>query len=82
MFWGLSERSPRGCVSLIQSFLANEMRVYDTGMVIDRAHRLGPVNRMYVRSGADPKRPLIVKFRDYLNISWLMHTGSETQTSG
>ena len=59
-------------MSLIQSFLANEMRVDDTGMVIDRAHRLGPINRMHVRSGADPKRPLIVKLRDYRDTEHIM----------
>ena len=65
VFWGISERSPRNCVSLIQSFLTKEMRLDDTGMVIDRAHRLGAVNRMHIRNGTDPKRPLIVRFRDY-----------------
>ena len=49
VFWSLSERSPRSCVSLIESFLTKELKADSTGMVIDRAHRMGAVNRMHIR---------------------------------
>lgn len=44
------------------------MRIDTGGVVIDRAHRLGAVNNTHIRNKSDPKRPIIVRFRDYRDV--------------
>ena len=60
IFWGLTERLKYDCSELLLSFLEDELEIDTTGMCIDRAHRLG--RRV---NGYDPRRPMIVRFRDY-----------------
>lgn len=72
IFWGITENNSRQCETLILSFLADEMRIDTAGIVIDRAHRLGPVKRTHVMNRSDPKRPIIVRFRDYRDIDHIL----------
>ena len=72
VFWGITENVKRGCEDLILDFLTHEMRIDTGGMVIDRAHRLGVVNNTHIRNKLDPKRPIIVRFRDYRDVDHVL----------
>ena len=72
IFRGITENNSRQCEGLILSFLADEMRIDTAGIVIDRAHRLGPITRTHVMNRSDPKRPIIVRFRDYRDIDHIL----------
>lgn len=65
LFWGLTENTPRNCEKLILNVIAREMRIDNAGIVIDRAHRVGAIKATHIINRTDPKRPLIVRFRDY-----------------
>ena len=72
IFWGITERGNRQCDTLILSFMADEMRIDCAGMVIDRAHRLGPIRRPDNWGRSDQRRPIIVRFRDYRDVDHIL----------
>jgi hypothetical protein len=51
------------------NFLEDELEIYTDNMVIERAHRLGP---RFNSRNEDPKRPIIVRFRDYMDTELIM----------
>ena len=72
IFWGITERGNRQCDTLILSFMADEMRIDCAGMVIDRAHMLGPIRRSDNWGRSDQRRPIIVRFRDYRDVDLIL----------
>lgn len=55
--------------------MEHELEIDTSNMCIDRAHRIGSVkhnNRSQGLHGFDPKRPIIVKFRDYIDTETVM----------
>ena len=71
IFWGISERLQyHDCKQLIHNFMRDQLFRYDRDfdpkeMCIERAHRLGSLRNDSYRDKPDPKRPIIVRFRDY-----------------
>ncbi|XP_060561123.1 putative uncharacterized protein DDB_G0267716 [Ruditapes philippinarum] len=70
IFWGLSENNSISSAELISNFLRDELDLNpptENPNVIERAHRLGSPRNQKYRNMSDPKRPLIVKFKDYID---------------
>ena len=66
IFWGISENIHHvTCQDLIQKILQNELEIDPSEICIERAHRLGTTRNTPVQYKDDPKRPIIVRFRDY-----------------
>lgn len=72
IFWGITERTRHSCVDLILRFLENELCIDTNGMYIQRAHRLGNVRNDKFKNKLDPKRPIIVYFRDYPDTEYIL----------
>ena len=72
IFWGITEKTGQECQEIIYNFMANELDIDTREMCIERAHRLGSQNSNINRSKADPKRPIIVRFRDYTATDTIM----------
>lgn len=72
IFWGLTENSKFLTKQLIYRFLEDELNIDTYEMVIERAHRLGSINSPANRSKDDPRRPIIVRFRDYADTDTVM----------
>ena len=79
VFWGITERLPyNDCKQLIYSFMRDQLfsgdRDFDPSreMCIERAHRLGSLRSESYRGKSDPKRPIIVRFRDYNDTELVM----------
>ena len=67
--YGLTENIRKHTAQIIMGFLESELHIDTREMVIDRAHRLGHVNTNRRR---DPKRPTVVRFRDYVDTERIM----------
>ena len=57
IFHGLEESREENCVEVVKKFIRDKSRVPDS-LIIERAHRLGPVK-------SDRTRPMIVRFLDF-----------------
>ena len=69
LFWGLSENYNENCFSVIREFIKHQLGLDADNMYLERAHRLGP-RRIGQRN---PKRPIIVNFRDYCDTDIIMN---------
>ena len=69
LFWGLSENYNENCFSVIREFIKHQLGLDADNMYLARAHRLGP-RRVGQRN---PKRPIIVNFRDYCDTNIIMN---------
>ena len=65
IFWGITEKSEIDCKTLILNFIEDELDLDTSNVYIERAHRLGSLTSDTNRSRYDPKRPIIVRLRDY-----------------
>ena len=77
VFWGITERLPYDCNQLIQNFMRDELFTDNPDfdpkeMCIERAHRLGSLRSETYKNKTDPKRPIIVRFRDYNDTELIM----------
>lgn len=73
VIYGLTERlAHHSCRSLVLGFLKNELDIDTTEMCIERAHRMGLLTDEKYRGKFDPKRPMIIKFRDYADTETIM----------
>ncbi|KAH3817578.1 hypothetical protein DPMN_119117 [Dreissena polymorpha] len=68
IIYGLSEKMSYNDRTLVIRFLENELEIETEGMMIDRAHRLGRINSNL----NDQKRPMIVRFRDYVDTETIL----------
>ncbi|KAH3795397.1 hypothetical protein DPMN_148947 [Dreissena polymorpha] len=68
IIYGLSEKMSYNDRTLVIRFLENELEIETEGMMIDRAHRLGRINCHL----NDQKRPMIVRFRDYVDTETIL----------
>lgn len=74
VFYNITEKSKHTSErSLIISFMENELDIDTSDMCIDRAHRIGLLSQEPYKSRSDPKRPLIVRFRDYIDTETVMN---------
>lgn len=67
VIYGLTEKCRYNSKSLVFNFLEDELDIDTSEMQIDRAHRLGQVPDEVHRKRQDPKRPMVVRFRDYVD---------------
>ena len=70
--YGLTERLYGDPKTLVRNFLSNELGVDTEEMEIERAHRLGRVHFQRRGDGVDQKRPMVVRFRDYVDTETIM----------
>ena len=75
MFWGITENVRIECKQLIHNFMRDELALDLSEMYIERAHGLGSLNSDTYRNKTDPKRPIIVRFRDYTDTERLLEQG-------
>ena len=75
VFWGITENMRIECKQLIQNFMRDELVLDPSEMYIERAHRLGSLNSDVYRNKTDPKRPIIVRFRDYIDTERVLEQG-------
>ena len=68
IFWGISENYDENCFSLIREFIKNHIDLDADRMYLARAHRLGQRKIGY----RNPKRPIIVHFRDFCDVEDIM----------
>ena len=68
LFWGLFETYNENCFFVIRDFIKRHLDLDADNMYLARAHRLGP-RKIGQR---DPKRPIIVNFRDYCDTDIIM----------
>lgn len=68
IFWGISENQNENCFYIIREFIKNHFDLDADKMYLARAHRLGPRKIGY----QNPKRPIIVNFRDYCDTEMIM----------
>ena len=68
IFWGLLETYNENCFFVIRDFIKRHLDLDADNMYLARAHRLGP-RKIGQR---DPKRPIIVNFRDYCDTDIIM----------
>ena len=65
VFWGIRENVRYSeSIQLIMNFLLNELDIDPECICIERAHMLGSTRNVSPRYRNDPKRPIIVRFRD------------------
>lgn len=67
IFRGLKESRYEKCSDIVLDFLANMVQVETRGIVITRAHRLGPL-----KVGQRYTRPIIVNFMNYNDVEYIM----------
>lgn len=72
IFYGITENTRYNDRDIILMFMCDELNIDTSQMCIERAHRLGTLHSPTNRSKNDPKRPLIVKFRDYIDTDTVM----------
>jgi len=70
--YGLTERLFGDPKTLVRNFLSRELGIDTEEMEIERAHRLGRVNFQRRGDGVDQKRPMVVRFRDYVDTETIM----------
>ena len=68
IFRGLSESKDEDCCDIIYQVLYDQQQLEDANIAMDRAHRVGRLNRRNFH-----KRPIIVAFRVYLDVDRLLH---------
>ena len=68
IFWGISENFDENCFSLVREFIKNHIDLDSDRMYLARAHRLGQRKIDY----RNPKRPIIVNFRDFCDVESIM----------
>ena len=68
IFWGLPELYNENCFFVIRDFIKRHLDLDVDNMYLSHAHRLGP-RKIGQR---DPKRPIIVNFRDYCDTDILI----------
>ena len=68
IFWGISENFDENCFSLVREFIKNHIDLDSDRMYLARAHRLGQRKIGY----RNPKRPIIVNFRDFCDVESIM----------
>ena len=69
IFWGLAESGRENCADNIMCFIERELGTNTHDMCIDRAHRLG---RPSSQGQGDRRRPIIVRFRDYVDTDTIL----------
>lgn len=57
------------------------MRIDITGMVVDRAHRIGSLYKALSANRDDPKRPIMVRFRDYRDTEHILENAYKLKGS-
>ena len=67
LFRGIKETRCENWSVLVMEFLAHTLQIDTTGIVITRAHRLGPT-----KVGQTFSRPIIVNFMNYNNVELIM----------
>jgi hypothetical protein len=68
VIYGLTEKSHfQNCKSLVLGFLEDEIDIDTTDMYIERAHRFGRLTQDKYKGMTDPKRPMVVRFRDFVD---------------
>lgn len=67
IFWGITEKGDKDCRRLMYNFLSDMLEIEPDSIYIERAHRFGQI---YDRE--DPKRPIVVLFRDYTDTEAIM----------
>lgn len=82
VFWGITERLSRDCKQLIHNFMRDELFLDPSEMCIERAHRLGSLSSDSYRNKRDPKRPIIVRFRDYTDTELVIDQAWRLKRSG
>ena len=87
IFWGISERLRyHDCKQLIHNLMRDQLFRYDRDfdpreMCIERAHRLGSLSNDSYRNKPEPKRPIIVRFRDYNDTELVMQRAYRLRNS-
>ena len=81
VFWGITENMRIECKQLIQKFMRDELVLDPSEMYIERAHRLGSLNSDVYRNKTDPKRPIIVRFRDCIDTERVLEQGNRLKGS-
>ena len=72
MIYGLTENFRYNTKTLVLNFLESELDIDTSEMCIERAHRLGQVHDTKYRGRQDPKCPMVVRFRDYLDTETIL----------
>lgn len=73
IIYGLTERlTHHSCKSLVLGFLENELDIDTTEIRIERAHRMGNLADDKYCGKQDPRRPMIIRFRDYVDTEMIM----------
>lgn len=72
VIYGLTERLQRSDKALVLGFLEQELDMDTSEIRIERAHRLVPMSDTRYRGKYDPKRPMVVKFLDYIDTEEIM----------
>lgn len=67
VFHGIKESRYENCSDLIHEFLAHKLQINTTGIVITRAHRVGPI-----KLGQRADRPIIANFMNYNDLEYIM----------
>jgi hypothetical protein len=74
VIYGLTEKSHfQNCKSLVLGFLEDEIDIDTTDMYIERTHRLGRLTQDKYKGMTDPKRPMVVRFRDFVDTENIMN---------
>lgn len=72
VIYGLTEKIRYNSNSLVFNFLENELDIDICEMKIERAHRMGQITDERYRNRSDPKRPMVVRFRDYVDTETIL----------
>lgn len=70
VIYGLTERIRRDSRDLVFDFLENELEIDTSEMRIERAHRMGKLTDRRIN---DAKRPMVVRFRDYIDTETILN---------
>jgi len=72
MIYCLTENFRYNTTTLVLNFLESELGIGTSEICIERAHRLGQVNDTKNRVRQDPKLPVVVRFRDYVDTETIL----------
>ncbi|XP_053379989.1 uncharacterized protein LOC128548625 [Mercenaria mercenaria] len=72
IFYGITENLRYSDKEVAYRFMESDLDIDTSEMCIKRAHRLGVLHSVKNRYKDDPKRPLIVRFKDYVDTETVM----------
>ncbi|MEW8546070.1 MAG: hypothetical protein AB2693_21320 [Candidatus Thiodiazotropha sp.] len=81
IFWGIPEGINEDPMTVLAEFMSDKLGLDPDAICIQRAHRVGKLNRSRNRSATITHRPLIAAFRDYQDVELVISNAGKLKGS-